>query len=143
VWVPGIALAWDLTTTMTASWQKVFSGNPKIGYFEQRGAFQDSIDRGEVLAPATTLDQMEQIVFNSTLNGVLQATFALLTLTVVLSAIPVWMRAVRSGGLPTTEVPHQTSDLVAPSDFFATAEEKAAVRDWEESRRVSGTGGRR
>lgn len=25
VWVPGIAVAWDLIITMTASWQKVFS----------------------------------------------------------------------------------------------------------------------
>ena len=32
-WVPGIPLAWDLIVTMTASWQKVFSGNAKIGYF--------------------------------------------------------------------------------------------------------------
>ena len=33
-WVPGVGLAWDLVTTMTASYQKVFSDNPKIGYFE-------------------------------------------------------------------------------------------------------------
>ncbi len=143
VWVPGIALAWDLIITMTASWQKVFSSDPKIGYFEQRSTFQASIDEGKVLAPATTIDQMHQIVLNSTLNGVLQAVFALLTLIVVGSAIPIWVRAVRTGGLPTTEVPHHTSELVAPSDFFATAEEKAAVREWEESRRLSGTGGRR
>ena len=37
----------------------------------------------------------------------------------------------RSGGLPTTEVPATPSQLVAPSDFFATAEEKAAVAAWE------------
>ena len=35
-WVPGVGLAWDLVTTMTASYQKVFSDNPEIGYFEQR-----------------------------------------------------------------------------------------------------------
>jgi carbon starvation protein len=122
-WVPGIALAWDLTTTMTASWQKVFSGDPKIGYFEQRSTYQGAIDKGDLLAPATTMDQMHQVVANSTLNGVLQAVFALLTLTVVVSAIPIWVRAFRSGGLPTTEVPHHPSSLVAPSDFFATTEE--------------------
>ncbi len=31
----------------------------------------------------------------------------------------------------TTEVPAEPSHLVAPSDFFATAEEKRAVREWE------------
>jgi carbon starvation protein len=142
-WVPGIALAWDLITTMTASWQKVFSDNPKIGYFEQRSTYQASLDDGAVLAPATTMDQMQQIITNSTVNGVLQALFALLTLTVVLAAIPIWMRAYRAGGLPTTEVPHVPSRIVAPSDFFATKEEKDAVREWEASHHVSGAGGHR
>jgi carbon starvation protein len=143
VWVPGIALAWDLTTTMTASWQKVFSGDPKIGYFEQRSVYQSALDDGKLLPPATTTDQMHQIITNSTTNGVLQALFALLTLIVVASAIPVWVKAAKRGGLPTTEAPYEPSRLVAPSDFFATKEEKAAVREYEESQReLAGSGGR-
>ncbi|CAN5271850.1 carbon starvation CstA family protein [soil metagenome] len=132
-WVPGIALAWDLTTTMTASWQKVFSDDPKIGYFTQRSVFSDAVDNGEVLAPAADTDQMQQVITNSTVNGVLQALFAVLTLIVVANAVPIWIKAWKNGGLPTTEVPHQPSHLVAPSDFFATAEEKEAVREWEAS----------
>ena len=143
-WVPGIALAWDLTTTMTASWQKVFSSDPKIGYFEQRSVYQDAIDNGETPAPATDMDQMQQIVTNSTVNGVLQGLFALLTLIVLANAIPIWIRAWKSGQLPTTEVPKEASDLVAPSDFFATEDEKQAVREWEAFRReLVGSGGRR
>ncbi len=131
VWIPGIALVWDLITTMTASYQKVFSSDPKIGYFEQRSVYQSALDDGELVAPATDVGQMEQIITNSTVNGVLQALFALLTIVVVANAAVIWVRAVRSGGLPTTEVPHHESHVVAPSDFFATAEEKAAVREWE------------
>src|SRR5665811_1300089 len=56
-WIPGIALAWDLTTTMTASWQKVFSPNPKIGYFKQRSDYQTAVDNGDLLAPATNMDR--------------------------------------------------------------------------------------
>jgi len=54
-------------------------------------------------------------------------------------------RLAKAGGLPTTEVPKQPSDLVAPSDFFATKEEKEAVgEEWEASQRdLPGTGGRR
>ena len=96
-WVPGIALAWDLIVTMTASWQKVFSDNPKIGYFEQRSNYQAAIDTGEVLAPATNMDQMQQIVTNSTVNGVLQAIFALLIIVVVVNAILIWVKAVQGG----------------------------------------------
>ena len=97
-WVPGVALAWDLITTMTASYQKVFSDDPKIGYFTQRSTYQAALDNGEVLAPATDTSQMQQIITNSTVNGVLQALFALLTLVVVVSAVAIWVRAWRSGG---------------------------------------------
>jgi carbon starvation protein len=130
-WVPGVGLAWDLVTTMTASYQKVFSDNEKIGYFSQRSAYQDALDQGELLPPATDPDQMQQIITNSLVNGVLQALFALLVIIVVVNAVFVWVRAFRAGGLPTTEVPAQPSHLVAPSDFFATKEEKAAMRERE------------
>lgn len=134
VWVPLVPLAWDLVTTMTASWQKVFSDNPAIGYFAQADRYRDARDAGEVLAPAKDVGQMDQVITNSTTNGVLQLTFAILTIVVVANAAVVWVRALRSGGLPTTEVPAVPSEIVAPADFFATAEEKAAVREWEESR---------
>ncbi|MGD9958465.1 carbon starvation CstA family protein [Nocardioides sp.] len=113
VWVPGIGLLWDLITTMTASWQKLFSDNPKIGYFEQASVYRAAIDRGELLAPAADLDQMRQVVTNSTVNGTLQATFALLVIVVVLNAVVVCVKALRGGQpLPTTEVAKVESELV-------------------------------
>ncbi|WP_205305061.1 carbon starvation CstA family protein [Nocardioides sp. 616] len=141
-WVPGIGLAWDLIVTMTASWQKVFSDNPALGYFSQRSRYADARDAGELLAPATSADEMDQIIFNSTLNGTLQAIFAILVLVVVANAVVIWVKGVRAGGLPTTEVPKQESQIVAPSDFLATAQEKQAVREWEERRQLAGTGER-
>jgi carbon starvation protein len=133
-WIPGIGLAWDLVVTLTASYQKVFSNDPAIGYFQQASNYRAALDRGEVLAPATNADQMEQVVRNSTLNGTLQALFALLVIIVAMNAFVVCIRAIRAGGRPTTEVPKQLSNIVAPSDFFATKEEKEAVRQWEASR---------
>ena len=126
---------------MTASYQKVFSDDPKIGYFTQRSDYQDAIDNGELLAPATDMDQMRQIVTNSTVNGTLQALFALLVIVIVVNALYIIVRALRAGGLPTTEVPAQPSRIVAPSDFFATKEEKQAVREWEAAEdRLAGSG---
>jgi carbon starvation protein len=134
-WVPGVGLVWDLIVTLTASWQKVFSSDPKIGYFTQRTNYENAIEQGKLLAPAKNMDQMHQVVTNSTVNGTLQALFASLVIIVVVNALFIWFKAMRAGSLPTTEVPKVPSHLVAPSDFFATKEEKQAVREWEASRR--------
>jgi hypothetical protein len=74
--------------------------DPEIGYFEQRSAFRTALDNGELIAPTADAEQMQQVITNSTVNGVLRPLIALLTLVVVLSAIPIWLKAVRSGGLP-------------------------------------------
>ena len=134
VWVPAVPLAWDLVTTMTASYQKVLSDNPAIGYFAQADRYRTARDAGEVLAPATDASQMGTIITNSTVNGVLQASFAVLVLVILANAVVIWVRAARAGTLPTTEVEHHPSRIVAPTDFFATAEEKRAVAEWESSR---------
>ena len=60
---------------------------------------------------------------------------AVLVLVILANAVLVWVRAISRGSLPTTEVPAQPSQLVAPADFVATAEEKEAVRAWEERQR--------
>ena len=135
VWVPGIALAWDLVITMSASWQKIFSDNPKIGFFEQRSVYSAALDQGKLLKPAKDMGDMQQIITNATVDGVLITLFALLTLLVIASAIPIWVRSAKLGGLPTTEVPHQPSHLVAAGEIFATKQEKKDIRDYEDAQR--------
>jgi carbon starvation protein len=130
-WVPGIPLVWDLVVTMTASWQKVFSADPRVGYFTQAGVYSDAQAAGEILPPAQDQGQMDQIIFNSTLNGILQSIFALLVLVVVVNAVVVIARAIRENGLPTTEEPAVPSTLVEPAGLFATAEEKRAIAEHE------------
>jgi carbon starvation protein len=124
-WVTAAPLAWDATVTLTASWQKVFSDNPKLGFFAQRDAFQKALDDGEVLAPAKDIGDMEQIVTNSTVDGVLAAFFALLIILIIADAARVWIGIIRGRRpLETTEVPAQPSRLVAPSGLIATPSER-------------------
>ncbi len=129
-WVPGIPLAWDVLVTLTASYHKVFSPDPKLGFFAQRDRFAEALARGEVLAPAKDLDQMQAVVTNSTVDGVLAAFFALLVVVVVLDAARVCLKAFRSGGqLPTTEVPWSPSGIIAPSGLIPTQEERRAMAE--------------
>ena len=92
----GIPLAWDAAVTLTASYQKVFSDNPKIGFFAQRDTYKEALDAGEVLPPATSEEAMQEIVTNSTVDGVLAALFAVLIIVVILDASRIWIKAIRA-----------------------------------------------
>ncbi len=132
-WVTGIPLAWDVVVTLTASWQKVFSGAPNLGFFAQRARYQDALDAGKVLAPAKSLDGMHAVVTNSTVDGVLAAFFAILVVMVIASAAVVCVRALRSPTpLPTTEAPYTESLILAPNGLFSDAT--------EDRRELAGTG---
>src|SRR6476661_950439 len=118
-WVTGIPLAWDATVTLTASWQKVFSDSPTLGFFAQRARYQEALDAGKVLAPAKSLQAMQTVVTNSIVDGVLAAFFALLVVIIIADAVRVWIRALRSPTpLPTTEAPHTESLITAPSGLL-------------------------
>jgi len=127
-WVTAVPLAWDAVVTLTASWQKVFSGNPKLGFFAQRDKFQAALDQGDVVAPAKSLDDMRAVVTNSTVDGILAALFAVLIIVVIADAARIWVRAIRARRpLPTTEVPFEPSRLVAPADLFWTEEDRVTL----------------
>ncbi len=127
-WVTGIPLAWDAAVTLTASWQKVFSDDPILGFFAQRERYSDAIDAGEVLPPATSMDDMNQVVTNTTVDGILAAFFAILVVVVIADAARVCIRTLRAGGqAETTEVPYVRSTIVAPSGLIPTADERRAM----------------
>jgi carbon starvation protein len=125
-WVTGVPLAWVVAVTFTAGWQKLFSDDPRLGFFAQRAKYADGIDAGQVLPPAKTLDDMHTVVTNSTVDGVLIAVFLLLVSVVIANAAVVCVRAVRSPvPLPTTESPYVASRLGVRED---TAEPLVGAR---------------
>lgn len=114
-WVTGIPLAWDVAVTFTAGWQKIFSDDPKIGFFAQRDVYADAIDAGKLLPGATDMDDMHTIVLNNTVDGVIMAVFLLLVLVVLVNCAVVCFRALRATEpLPTTEAPYVASRIDAP-----------------------------
>ncbi|WP_328772090.1 carbon starvation CstA family protein [Streptomyces sp. NBC_00286] len=114
-WVTAVPLAWVVAVTFTAGWQKIFSDDPRIGFFAQRDRYADGIDAGEVIAPAKNLDDMHTVVTNSTVDGVLIALFLLLVAVVIVNAAVVCVRAIRApGSLPTTEAPYVESRIDVP-----------------------------
>ncbi|WP_399920169.1 carbon starvation CstA family protein [Streptomyces kanamyceticus] len=127
VWVTAIPLAWDVVVTLTASWQKVFSTDPAIGFFAQRRRYADALDEGRLLAPAHDAASMRQIVTNSTLDGALTAILAVLVIIVVADAVRVWCKALRSPDpLPTSETPKTLRTTSPDTPSAAPASEPVA-----------------
>ncbi|MYW67443.1 carbon starvation protein A [Streptomyces sp. SID8379] len=129
-WITGIPLVWDATVTLTASWQKVFSSDPRVGFFQQRSNYQDAIDAGKVLPPAKNMDDMHTVVTNSTVDGVLSAVLALLIVVVIVDATRVCIKHVRNpDSSRLSEAPYVESGLTAPAGLIPTRREKEELRD--------------
>ncbi|WP_216914324.1 carbon starvation protein A [Nocardia sp. NBC_01377] len=130
-WIPGIPLIWDLTVTMTASWQKIFSADPKLGYWKQHSLCQAAKDAGKGCLTAKP-DQVETALRNTFIQGTLSIVFAVLVLIVAIVGAIVCVRAWRAGGSETTESPEEPSRIFAPSGFVATAAEREVQKQWDE-----------
>jgi carbon starvation protein len=82
-WVTMVPATWLLICTLTAGWQKIFHDNVRIGFVAHAQKFQAAIDQGIVLAPAKSMEQMRQIVFNDYLDAGLAGFFMLVVLAVL------------------------------------------------------------
>lgn len=108
LWIPLIPTAWLLICTLTAGWQKLFHPDPKIGFIANARKFADAAARGEVLAPAKSMDDMSRVVFNNYLDAGLCALFVLVVLATVFFGIRAALSARRTN-MPTAK----ESDYVA------------------------------
>ncbi|QXF81649.1 carbon starvation protein A [Rhodococcus pyridinivorans] len=132
-WIPGVPLVWDLIVTMTASWQKIFSGDRAVGYWAQHRAFVDAKNSGATtFGSAKTADEIDAVIRNTFIQGTLSIVFAVLVLIVVAAGVVVCTRSVRAGGMPTTETPHVPSKIFAPAGFVPTPAERELQKEWDE-----------
>ena len=84
-WIPGVPLVWDLVVTMTASYQKIFSDNPAIGYWAQHNVFKDAKAAGETAhGSAKTPEAIDAVIRNTFIQGTLSIIFASLVIVVVI-----------------------------------------------------------
>ncbi|MGW0752396.1 carbon starvation CstA family protein [Streptomyces sp. NPDC002587] len=127
-WVTGVPLAWDVAVTLTASYQKIFSQDVKVGFFAQRDKYQAGIDAGKVLPPAKNMDDMHTVVTNATVDGALSALFAILIVIVLADAARTCFKAISSPeSVKLSEVPWTESKIIAPAGLIPTAEERSEL----------------
>jgi carbon starvation protein len=92
-WVTMVPTVWLLLCTLTAGWQKIFDANPKIGFLSHASKYSAAVAEGKVLAPAKSMEQMQQIVFNDYLDASLAGFFMIVVLSVLVFGVRTALRA--------------------------------------------------
>jgi carbon starvation protein len=107
MWITCVPLAWLVTVTYTAAWQKIFSPQPRIGFLAQAAQLEASLGTGNVADTQT-------LIFNNRLDAVVCGIFLVLVTTILADSIRVWigiLRGTREAKL--TEAPFVMSKLRA------------------------------
>lgn len=110
VWVTIIPTIFLFVTCMTAGWQKIFHENPKIGFLAQANRFSDAIARGEILKPAKTIAEMQNIVMSNQINAALCGFFMIVSIVMIIASIGIVRRALASPTPTVNESPAVYTD---------------------------------
>ncbi|MDB5729973.1 MAG: cstA [Noviherbaspirillum sp.] len=86
-WVTIVPTIWLLICTLAAGWQKVFSSDPKVGFLAHAEKYSAAAEKGLLLAPAKSPDQMRQIIFNDYVDAALAGLFILVVVSVLVFGI--------------------------------------------------------
>ncbi len=86
-WVTILPATWLLICTISAGLIKIFDSNPAVGFLAQAAKYRAGINAGELVAPAKSIEQMQQIATNSYVNTGLTALFLFVVFSVLFYAI--------------------------------------------------------
>ncbi len=107
-WVTIVPTVWILICTLTAGWQKIFDSNPRVGFLTHAGKYQAALAEGKLLAPAKSIAQMQQVIFNDYLDAGLAAFFILVLLSILGFGIKTVLAARAENRPSTSETPFES-----------------------------------
>ncbi|RAK57618.1 carbon starvation CstA family protein [Phenylobacterium deserti] len=103
-WVTIVPATWLCICTLTAGWQKLFSADPAVGFLAHAARYQAAANAGQVLAPAKSAAQMNQILMNDRIDAALCAVFIGVVLTMLVFGVRSCLQAYRSTGWTAREI---------------------------------------
>jgi carbon starvation protein len=107
-WVTIAPTIWLLICTLTAGWQKIFHADVKIGFLAHAQRYNEALGKGTILAPAKSVDQMRQIIFNDYVDAALAGLFLLVVTSVVVFGIRTVLAARRTNNPSALESPFES-----------------------------------
>jgi carbon starvation protein len=136
LWIVAVPLAFAAVVTITASYQKIFSSTPAVGYFANNAAFSKALADGKTeFGTAKSVAAMEAVVRNTAIQGWLSVIFVVLSIIVIAMAVVATVKAFRNqqAGIPNedNEDPARPSRVFAPAGLLPTAAEKELLAEWD------------
>jgi len=98
IWVTLLPMAWLVIITMTASYQKIFSANARIGFLAQANAMAAQLAAGKIAA--AKLADTQRLIFNLRLDAVVTAVLAAMILVLLVEALGQWYAILSRGKEP-------------------------------------------
>jgi carbon starvation protein len=94
IWVTLLPMAWLVIVTMTASYEKIFSANGRIGFLANASGLATQIAAGKI--PAAKIADTQRVIFNQRLDAVVTMVLASMILVLLVEALGQWY-AILSG----------------------------------------------
>jgi carbon starvation protein len=98
IWVTLLPMAWLVIITMTASYQKIFSPNARIGFLSQANALAAQLAAGKVAA--AKIADTHRNIFNLRLDAAVTAVLAAMILVLLVEALGQWYAILSRGKEP-------------------------------------------
>jgi carbon starvation protein len=98
IWVTLLPMAWLVIITMTASYQKIFSANARIGFLSQANALAVQIAGGKIAA--AKIADTHRNIFNLRLDAAVTAVLAAMILVLLVEALVQWYAILSRGKEP-------------------------------------------
>ena len=128
-WIPAIPLVFDTAVTFVASWQKIFSSDPLVGYFQQH---RNALAKLDTLTDPAAIDVQRAIVRNTMIQGTLSVVFLVMVAFIMVCALIRIVHTIRTGDTTTSEDPYQESNFYAPETMLTTRLQKKLVKEYEQ-----------
>ena len=88
IWVTLAPMAWLVIITMKASYQKIFSVNPRIGFLSYANAMAAQLAAGKI--PVAKIADTHRLIFNQRLDAGVTAVLAVMILVLLVEALVQW-----------------------------------------------------
>ncbi|MBS1872632.1 MAG: carbon starvation protein A [Acidobacteria bacterium] len=99
-WVTGLPMSWLVVVTYAASWEKIFSSSPRVGFLAQADQLTAALAAGKIAA--SRIAETNSLIFNARLDAAVCGAFVIMVTLVLMHSARVWygiLRGTRDAGV--------------------------------------------